>query len=204
MVTPMKHATKRLRISLLAVVAAATLCGCTRRAERCVTGQSVGCVCTDGRTGSQVCRADGTYGECICTSAALPPSMPIPPPPVMPAVPSVPGMPAMPSMPLAPPGFPGVPGFPASAPGAAAATCAQTRACCAAIAADPALQQLEGICQMGAWGGAMGAGNPQFSDSFCAYIMTSVSGMLSMTAIDAQQHGRSFTYPAACRAVATP
>ncbi len=58
---------------------------------------------------------------------------------------------------------------------------------------------------MGAWGGAMGAGDPAFGNAFCGYIMTSVSGMLAMAALDAQQHGRAFTYPAACRVTpATP
>ena len=84
------------------------------------------------------------------------------------------------------------------------ALCTQARACCAAIAADPGLVQIEGLCQMGAWGGAMAASDPQFSAMYCGYVMTSVSGMLSGLAMDAQQHGRPFTYPAACRQTATP
>ena len=32
----------------------------------CMPGQSVSCLCADGRTGAQVCRSDSTLGECIC------------------------------------------------------------------------------------------------------------------------------------------
>jgi hypothetical protein len=32
----------------------------------CVPGQSVGCTCTNGLLGAQVCRSDGTFGACIC------------------------------------------------------------------------------------------------------------------------------------------
>jgi len=34
----------------------------------CVPGQSIGCTCASGQSGAQVCRADGTYGECVCAS----------------------------------------------------------------------------------------------------------------------------------------
>jgi hypothetical protein len=33
---------------------------------RCVSGQTVGCVCTTGQMGAQVCHDDGTYGSCTC------------------------------------------------------------------------------------------------------------------------------------------
>jgi hypothetical protein len=36
---------------------------------RCIPGQSIGCVCATGQSGSQVCLADGTYGPCFCSDA---------------------------------------------------------------------------------------------------------------------------------------
>src|SRR5262249_20263400 len=33
---------------------------------RCTAGASLACACTDGRTGAQVCMADGTLGPCAC------------------------------------------------------------------------------------------------------------------------------------------
>jgi hypothetical protein len=32
----------------------------------CIPGQSANCACASGATGAQVCRADGTYGACVC------------------------------------------------------------------------------------------------------------------------------------------
>jgi len=37
--------------------------------NRCIPGASVGCVCTDGRSGAQACGVDGTLGSCECSSA---------------------------------------------------------------------------------------------------------------------------------------
>jgi hypothetical protein len=34
----------------------------------CIPGQSIACACTNGDYGAQVCRADGTFGNCICAS----------------------------------------------------------------------------------------------------------------------------------------
>jgi len=34
----------------------------------CVPGRSEACTCTTGASGAQVCRADGTFDRCICTS----------------------------------------------------------------------------------------------------------------------------------------
>ena len=36
----------------------------------CIPGQSVGCACTDGRSGAQVCSGEGTFGPCVCTGAS--------------------------------------------------------------------------------------------------------------------------------------
>jgi hypothetical protein len=36
---------------------------------RCIPGQSIGCICATGQSGSQVCLADGTYGPCFCSDA---------------------------------------------------------------------------------------------------------------------------------------
>jgi len=32
----------------------------------CIPGRSVGCICVNGAMGAQVCRGDGTYGDCVC------------------------------------------------------------------------------------------------------------------------------------------
>jgi hypothetical protein len=33
---------------------------------RCVPGQSIGCTCSTGQLGAQVCQPNGTYGPCMC------------------------------------------------------------------------------------------------------------------------------------------
>lgn len=38
--------------------------------SRCITGASAACTCTDGRSGAQLCMADGTLGMCACTGGA--------------------------------------------------------------------------------------------------------------------------------------
>jgi hypothetical protein len=42
--------------------------GCAPSGSTCVTGMSVACSCTDGRTGAQTCRV-GAYGPCRCDGA---------------------------------------------------------------------------------------------------------------------------------------
>jgi hypothetical protein len=37
---------------------------------QCTTGASVACTCTDGRAGAQLCHADGTLGDCVCSVLA--------------------------------------------------------------------------------------------------------------------------------------
>lgn len=37
----------------------------------CVAGTSISCSCTDGRAGAQVCEANGTFGECVCSDAGI-------------------------------------------------------------------------------------------------------------------------------------
>jgi hypothetical protein len=35
----------------------------------CVPGQSASCACATGASGAQVCRADGTFGSCLCVAS---------------------------------------------------------------------------------------------------------------------------------------
>ncbi len=37
---------------------------------RCIPGQSAACACTDGATGAQICRDDGTFDACVCAPAS--------------------------------------------------------------------------------------------------------------------------------------
>lgn len=37
----------------------------------CIPGASVACACTDGSSGAQVCRADGTFAECKCVLSEM-------------------------------------------------------------------------------------------------------------------------------------
>jgi len=48
----------------------AVLSGCSTPARNatCVAGQSIGCACTSGSRGAQVCQSDGTYASCVCDS----------------------------------------------------------------------------------------------------------------------------------------
>jgi hypothetical protein len=41
--------------------------GSTVRVAGCVEGRVIGCVCSDGRSGSQVCLADDQFSACECT-----------------------------------------------------------------------------------------------------------------------------------------
>lgn len=54
--------------SALTVLGALVLLACTP--APCITGASVGCVCTDGRAGAQICQADHTLGPCSCSGGA--------------------------------------------------------------------------------------------------------------------------------------
>ncbi len=56
----------RAAFGLMALV---VLAGCGGGSSLCVVGESISCACTDGRTGAQVCQADGTFGACACTGA---------------------------------------------------------------------------------------------------------------------------------------
>lgn len=40
--------------------------GCDGGPSACTPGMSIACACSDGRTGAQVCNADGTFGICMC------------------------------------------------------------------------------------------------------------------------------------------
>jgi hypothetical protein len=62
---------KLLRV---AIVAAAVACGASEAkpppSKSCgPIGKSEACACSTGRTGAQVCREDGTFGECECARA---------------------------------------------------------------------------------------------------------------------------------------
>src|SRR6185369_12026360 len=39
-------------------------------APHCVPGASAPCACSDGKTGAQVCKSDGTFEVCVCTSSS--------------------------------------------------------------------------------------------------------------------------------------
>ena len=43
------------------------LAGCSPTGG-CISGQSAACSCADGRSGAQICAADGTFGACVCGS----------------------------------------------------------------------------------------------------------------------------------------
>lgn len=57
-----------IRGAALAIWGGAQLSACSPAAS-CVAGQSIACACTDGRSGVQVCSADGSYGACTCSSS---------------------------------------------------------------------------------------------------------------------------------------
>ncbi len=54
----------------LAWVAAMTVLGAVASScgNTCIAGKTEACACTDGRTGAQICRANGTFEPCLCTS----------------------------------------------------------------------------------------------------------------------------------------
>jgi hypothetical protein len=58
-----------LRPGVLVVALAAIQCSPPLPRSACVMGESISCACSDGRTGAQVCAADGMgYGACACAS----------------------------------------------------------------------------------------------------------------------------------------
>ncbi len=64
-----------------------SLISCKRdERPRCVVGASVACVCVGGSTGAQVCKDDGTLGQCVCGQ----PAAAMPTEPDKPAVPVAP------------------------------------------------------------------------------------------------------------------
>ncbi|MBI5517544.1 MAG: FG-GAP repeat protein [Deltaproteobacteria bacterium] len=67
------------RGALFGLLFLAGLGGCSAD-PACNPGASVACACTDGRTGAQVCGADGRLGACVCTGpadASVPRDVPI-------------------------------------------------------------------------------------------------------------------------------
>ncbi len=45
----------------------ALVAGCSGgKGNSCVPGQSAACACSDGTSGAQICRGDGSYGQCVC------------------------------------------------------------------------------------------------------------------------------------------
>jgi len=53
-------------VTLYAVTILSALFGHNSSTPKCVTGQSIACVCTDGRQGAQTCNARGAYEVCVC------------------------------------------------------------------------------------------------------------------------------------------
>ena len=47
------------------VLVGVLIAGCNEK-SRCVEGASQACACADGRSGAQVCQANGTFGACAC------------------------------------------------------------------------------------------------------------------------------------------
>src|SRR5688572_24802895 len=52
---------------MFAFFPAAFACSPQQPSSSCETGQSIACGCTDGRSGAQVCDADGHWSACDCT-----------------------------------------------------------------------------------------------------------------------------------------
>jgi hypothetical protein len=50
-----------------ALLALALLCACSEGKSHCIPGASSACACSDGSSGAQVCRADGTFDICVCS-----------------------------------------------------------------------------------------------------------------------------------------
>jgi len=57
-----------LTSALCACALALLLAGCGDDDAGCLSGASIACTCTDGRSGAQTCGADGTFAACACES----------------------------------------------------------------------------------------------------------------------------------------
>lgn len=66
---PLREAVKRL-LFIVSTLCSALACGDSNSKASCVTGASNLCGCANGLIGSQTCRSDGTYGDCVCVGAA--------------------------------------------------------------------------------------------------------------------------------------
>jgi hypothetical protein len=57
---------------LFSMIIALALAGCGGGggSNECTPGASASCTCTDGRSGAQSCRPDGTFGACSCTGGS--------------------------------------------------------------------------------------------------------------------------------------
>lgn len=62
------------RISVFRMVACCAMWlqpGCGDDTVGCVAGASSACTCTNGASGAQICRDDGTYGSCTCDGSSV-------------------------------------------------------------------------------------------------------------------------------------
>jgi len=71
-IKPKLHLLKSsLNVGLLGGVFLGLLSGCgDMSGMMCNRGQTQGCACSDGRSGSRTCGVDGTFGQCICQADA--------------------------------------------------------------------------------------------------------------------------------------
>jgi hypothetical protein len=53
--------------TLSSALVALLLVGCSASSNPCTAGASAPCACSDGRSGAQVCGADGVFNACMCT-----------------------------------------------------------------------------------------------------------------------------------------
>ena len=61
-----------LRLKTILVLSACLSAGCDGDpVSSCVPGATASCACTDGSSGAQECRADGTYATCVCEGSAV-------------------------------------------------------------------------------------------------------------------------------------
>ena len=56
-----------MRSSALGLSLLVVACSVDPAPSTCVAGRSEACACSDGRSGSQTCMPDGTFGSCTCT-----------------------------------------------------------------------------------------------------------------------------------------
>ena len=59
---------KQLQRALAAIAFLALPASCSGSESHCTSGMSIGCVCTSGQSGAQVCQPDGSYGACVCSA----------------------------------------------------------------------------------------------------------------------------------------